>query len=141
MVTRKNLGLYKRIKEQDRLKEELVRLRTQTKGETEPGSGVPGDNLSNTDIGRDEITTALGTNKNALTDAVRAVTGQTPMEYLRGMRLDEAHRMLDSPPELTVEAVTFSCGLSIPSTFYRLFRRQWGISPAEYRKMAESKRA
>lgn len=46
--------------------------------------------------------------------------------------------MLDSHPELTIEAVAFSCGFSIPSTFYRLFRRQWGISPAEYRKMAES---
>ena len=44
-------------------------------------------------------------------------------------------------PELTIEAVAFSCGFSIPSTFYRLFRRQWGISPAEYRKMAESQRA
>lgn len=69
------------------------------------------------------------------------MTGQTPMEYLRGMRLDEARRMLDSHPELTIEAVAFSCGFSIPSTFYRLFRRQWGISPAEYRKMAESQRA
>ena len=159
VVTRKNLGLYKRIKEQDRLEEELVRLRAQTKGETEPGTPLPGDrqqrelvgrlreylltgdNLSNADVGRDEITTALGTNKNALTDAVRAVTGQTPMEYLRGMRLDEARRMLDSHPELTIEAVAFSCGFSIPSTFYRLFRRQYGISPAEYRKMAESQRA
>ena len=159
VVTRKNLGLYNRIKEQDRLEEELVRLRAQTKGETEPETPLPGDrqqrelvgrlreylltgdNLSNADVGRDEITTALGTNKNTLTDAVRAVTGQTPMEYLRGMRLDEARRMLDSHPELTIEAVAFSCGFSIPSTFYRLFRRQWGISPAEYRKMAESQRA
>lgn len=66
-----------------------MRLRAQTKGETEPETPLPGDrqqrelvgrlreylltgdNLSNADVGRDEITTALGTNKNTLTDAVR----------------------------------------------------------------------
>ena len=54
---------------------------------------------------------------NTLTDAVRAVTGQTPMEYLRGMRLDEARRMLDSHPG--------------PA---RLCEEAGGTAPADYRE-------
>ena len=76
-------------------------------------------------MNRDEIISALGTNKNLLTDAVRAVAGNSPMEYMRMLKLDEARKMLDHHPELTIEAIAFSCGFNIPSTFYRLFRKQY----------------
>lgn len=104
---------------------------------------LSGENLSNADMNRDDIISALGTNRNTLTEAVKAVTGKSPMEYTRFLKIEEARRMLDSHPEFTIEAVAFSCGFNIPSTFYRLFRNntvsvrqntgKWLIHPPKIR--------
>lgn len=48
----------------------------------------------------------------------------------------EAHGNLH--PELPLESIAYSCGFNIPSTFYRIFRKQYGISPTEYRKQAKA---
>ena len=169
VIAIKNRKLYERIKEQDRLADELAELerarRSEASAETsgsEPdetvetvGVDAPGseqknlvmrlqeyllshDNLLDAEVNRDDIISALGTNKNTLTDAVKAVTGKSPMEYMRILKVEEARKQMDAHPELTIEAVAFSCGFNIPSTFYRMFRKQYGISPAEYRKMAKT---
>lgn len=169
VIAIKNRKLYERIKEQDRLADELAELerarRSEASAETpgsEPdetvetvGADAPGseqknlvmrlqeyllshDNLLDAEVNRDDIISALGTNKNTLTDAVKAVTGKSPMEYMRILKVEEARKQMDAHPELTIEAVAFSCGFNIPSTFYRMFRKQYGISPAEYRKMARA---
>lgn len=161
IITRKNRNLYNRIKEQDRLNEELELLKQTTEihaaGQApsptpapEPSIDPQQQNLVNklrqyllqdnrlagTDINRDELIAALDTNKNVLSEAVKTITGKTLMEYIRYLQLEEARRMLEAHPELTIEAVAFDCGFNASNTFYRLFKKQYGISPAEYRKMS-----
>ncbi len=146
VITTKNHNLYKQIKEQDRLADKLSREASDTPSYTGEQFDLmtqlreyllTGDNIANVDINRDEIITALRTNKNTLSEAVKAVTGKSPMEYMRTMKIEEARRLLGKHPELTIEAVAYSCGFNIPSTFYRLFKKEYGISPSEYRKMAK----
>lgn len=98
------------------------------------------ERLTCTEINRDEIITALGTNRKKLNDAVRAITGKSTMEYMRLLKIEEARKILELNPDMTLEEITYTCGFNNPSTFYRLFRKQCGITPAEYRKQALAKK-
>lgn len=153
-INRKNRRLYKQIKEQDKLADEL---RGDGRNVPQRGSDADTDadnlqyydlvsrlrrylltdnNLKRDDINRDDITAALATNRNTLSEAVKTVTGQTLMEYIRSMQLDEARRLMDQHPELTIDTIAGECGFNT-NTFYRVFRKQYDMSPAEYRKLGK----
>jgi AraC-like DNA-binding protein len=77
----------------------------------------------------------MATNRAYLFDAIKTVTGKTPMVFINHLRLDEAKRLLDNTP-LTIETIACECGFTTSSTFYRQFRDRYQITPAAYRKMA-----
>jgi transcriptional regulator GlxA family with amidase domain len=60
-------------------------------------------------------------------------TGLSPMEYVHTLRLEEAKQMLESGDQ-PVEAVATEVGYEDASFFGRLFRRNVGLTPAQYRK-------
>jgi len=60
-------------------------------------------------------------------------TGQSPIEYVHTLRLEEAKQMLEAG-DLPVEAVANEVGYEDSSFFGRLFRRKVGLTPAQYRK-------
>jgi AraC-like DNA-binding protein len=56
----------------------------------------------------------------------------TFVEYLANYRMDEAKRLLANP-SMPVADVAAAVGFNDPSYFTRVFRRQEGVSPSEYR--------
>jgi transcriptional regulator GlxA family with amidase domain len=59
-------------------------------------------------------------------------TGLTPLDYIHGLRLEEAKQMLETS-DLPVEAIANEVGYEDASFFGRLFRRKVGLTPAKYR--------
>ena len=60
-------------------------------------------------------------------------TGQSPLDYVQALRLEEAKQVLETTT-LSVEAVAQEVGYEDTSFFSRLFRRRIGVTPAQYRK-------
>ncbi len=63
----------------------------------------------------------------------RAATGKTPCRYLRDLRLDEARRALIETDE-QLASIAFRVGFSSHSHLTRLFRKQFGSPPSEFRR-------
>ena len=62
----------------------------------------------------------------------KAAFGVTFVEYLANYRMDQAKRLL-SNPAMPVADVAVAVGFNDPSYFTRVFRKQEGVSPSEYR--------
>jgi AraC-like DNA-binding protein len=88
------------------------------------------------DIDIQKLIPEMATNRTYLFEALKAVTGKTPMEFITHLRLDEAKRLLDNSV-LTIESIATECGFNTTSTFYRQFRDRYRITPSEYRKIAK----
>ena len=63
--------------------------------------------------------------------------GESPAEVVRRLRVEEAARCLSSTA-LPLKHVAAKAGLGDPSTLWRLFVRQYGVTPDEYRQRFSS---
>jgi transcriptional regulator GlxA family with amidase domain len=65
--------------------------------------------------------------------AFQTDTGRTPAEFVASIRLQSARRLLEET-ELAPKAVATRCGLGSPAAMRRVFLRELGVSPADYRE-------
>ena len=71
----------------------------------------------------------VGMSESSLHHHFKAVTGMTPMQYQKQLRLYEARRLMLSEG-LDVGAAGYAVGYQSPSQFSREYRRLYGLSPA-----------
>lgn len=62
----------------------------------------------------------------------RDVQGMTPLDYLHQLRVERARQLLEVTV-LDLPDILEQCGYQDPSAFRRLFLRETGLSPSEYR--------
>ena len=64
---------------------------------------------------------------------VKGVTGYTPNEYIRVIRMKKAAEFLDKN-EMTVSEIAYRVGIDDPFYFSKMFKKQFGVSPTAYQK-------
>lgn len=69
----------------------------------------------------------------------RQATGQSPLRYLRELRLREARALL-LHSDLAIAEIGERCGFGSASRFAQAFRRGTGLSPSDYRTAVRGKR-
>ena len=66
----------------------------------------------------------------------KEVTGKSAKEYINDLKLRRGEELLTST-DMTVTEIAFCCGFSDANYFTRMFKKEKGISPREFRKERE----
>lgn len=161
-LRKKNRSLFERLKDQDMLAKEISRLRGLLQerpagtenGNNGNGKEKNGDDLflrlsalmedpkvyADTKLTRKSLADKLYTNESYLREIIIERTGLTVTEYLTGIRLNRARGLLlSAEPKYTPQEIAHECGLGSVSTFYRLFRNYYGMTPEQFRNSAAEK--
>ena len=93
---------------------------------------VINENLSNSDLNIDHLATTVGISRVHLHRKMKELTGQTPHDFIRNIRLKQAAHLL-SNGDMNITDVMYACGFSNPASFSTIFKRYYGMTPREYK--------
>ncbi len=91
------------------------------------------DNIGNSEFSVEKMSRELGVSRGHLYNKLTALTGKTPVEFIRVMRLKRAAQFLQKS-QLTVSEIAFKVGFNDPKYFSKYFKEEFGIVPSEYAK-------
>lgn len=95
------------------------------------------NNISNSDISVETMSEAMNMSRVHLYKRLTAITGQTPSEFIRDIRLRHAERLLRLS-QLTVSEVSYKVGISNPRYFSKYFKDKYGMLPSQYKSQDSS---
>jgi signal transduction histidine kinase/DNA-binding response OmpR family regulator/ligand-binding sensor domain-containing protein len=86
-------------------------------------------NMSNADFNKDDFASAVNVSSSLLYKKVKSLTGQSPTDFIRTIRLDHALDLLQTR-QYSITEVSEMCGFSSVGYFSTVFRKQFGHSPS-----------
>lgn len=94
------------------------------------------DVYTDADANHETLTRLLGTNRTYLADALHECADTTPTDFINKYRIHHAAQLLSTTDD-PVGFIAEQCGFTNRSTFTRLFREHYSMTPTEYRKAAK----
>jgi AraC-like DNA-binding protein len=88
----------------------------------------------------DALAREVSLSRSALAQQFRAATGDTPLNYLRGLRMQRAMRLLGES-DRPLDAVAAEVGYRDAFGFSKVFKRLVGIAPRDWRRRDLAERA
>ena len=90
------------------------------------------EELSNSELDVTRITKMLYISRTKLYYKIKGLTGETPSNFFRTYKLNRAAELLKGG-KYTVSEISDKCGFSTQSHFSVVFKKQFGVTPSEYK--------
>ncbi|GGK64882.1 two-component regulator propeller domain-containing protein [Rufibacter glacialis] len=94
-------------------------------------------NIDSTEFSVELMSKELGMSRVYLYKKIVALTGQSPVEFIRKIRLERATQLLEKS-QLTVAEVAYAVGFNNPRYFSKYFKEQYGMLPSVYAESRQS---
>ena len=82
--------------------------------------------LNDSDFDRESFAREMLVSSSTLYNKLRAITGMTVIEYINNIRLDEARRIHEAHPDITISELAARTGFNTPKYFSRLYKKRFG---------------
>lgn len=100
------------------------------------------ENLNNPKLSVEDLSKHVGMSRVSLYHKILELTGQSPVEYIRSVKLERAAVLLEKS-DLNVAQISYMVGFATPNYFAKSFKSRFNMQPSEYmaakRKAADSK--
>lgn len=90
------------------------------------------DHLSEATFTVENLSTEVGMSRGHLYKKLMLITGKSPLEFMRSLRIQRGKQLLDQTPE-SISQIAYQVGLS-PKQFAKYFKEEFGCLPSEYLK-------
>ena len=94
-------------------------------------------NIAESDYSVEQMSSDLCMSRMNLYRRLHSLTGQTPTEFMRDLRLKKAAQLLLSMPEAPINEIASKVGFSTPSYFSKCFKQMFGVLPTQYGSSAD----
>jgi signal transduction histidine kinase/ligand-binding sensor domain-containing protein/DNA-binding response OmpR family regulator len=91
------------------------------------------DNLTQENFGVEELGKKIGMSASTLRRKFRGLLNQHPKLFIRTIRLQHAHQMLEAAAGNVTE-IALATGFENPAYFAQCFKEKYGISPSEFKR-------
>jgi signal transduction histidine kinase/ligand-binding sensor domain-containing protein/DNA-binding response OmpR family regulator len=96
------------------------------------------DNMSNPDFSVEELGEAVGLSRSHLYKKLMFITGKSPSEFIRTIRLKRAKELLEKS-QLQIAEIAYKVGFNSPKRFTLNFKNEFGIAPSDYLRSLKNK--
>ena len=90
------------------------------------------EHLDDVDFGVEELSSALGISRGYMYKRLMTITGKTPVEFIRKIRIMQGRQLLEQSGD-SVSQVAWRVGLS-PKQFSKYFKEEYGLLPSDFQK-------
>lgn len=90
-------------------------------------------NIENSEYTVEDLSRDLGMSRFHLYKKLNSLTGRTPIEFIRILRLKRAAQLLEKS-QMNVSEIAYAVGFNNPRYFSKYFKEEFGVLPSEYSK-------
>lgn len=91
------------------------------------------DNIDSPQLSVEDLSDHIGMSRVHLYKKLKQITGKTPIEFIRIIRLKRAAQLLRES-QLNVSEVAYRTGFNSPKVFSKYFKEEFGILPSAYQE-------